>query len=94
MVSAGGATSRYADGDRFRMQRIVGHRRTNLTECPGDALNGQLDTLRQRVQGRDRQQRRHGPGRRRHRPRRLDLARDRVEGAAGAGFERLGGARG
>ncbi len=52
MVSSGGATSRYEKGDRFQMQRIVGHRRTNLTECPGDALNGQLYRLRQRVQGR------------------------------------------
>ena len=51
MVSAGGETSRYRAGDRFRMQRIVGHRRTNLTECPGDELNRQLAKLRRRVQG-------------------------------------------
>ena len=51
MVSAGGETSRYAEGDRFRMKRIVGHRRTNLTECPGDGMNRWLPKLRERVQG-------------------------------------------
>ena len=32
------------------MQRIVGHRKTNFTECPGDGLNRQLANLRLRVQ--------------------------------------------
>jgi hypothetical protein len=52
MVSAGGPSSRYDSGDRFRMPRIVGHRRTNLTECPGDALALQRKRLLQRVQAR------------------------------------------
>jgi hypothetical protein len=52
IVSSGGSTSRYDEGDRFRMKRIVGHRRTNLTECPGDGLNGQLEDVRARVQRR------------------------------------------
>ena len=39
MRSLGGETARYPAGRRFRMRRIVGHRRTNLTECPGDGLN-------------------------------------------------------
>ncbi len=50
MVSAGGPTSRYRAGDEFRMPRIAGHRRTNLTECPGDALARQRKRLLQRVQ--------------------------------------------
>jgi uncharacterized protein with LGFP repeats len=50
MVSAGGETSRYAEGTVFHTKRIIGHRRTNLTECPGNALARQLSTLRERVQ--------------------------------------------
>jgi N-acetylmuramoyl-L-alanine amidase len=52
MVSAGGPTSRYDKGDRFRMKRIAGHRKSNLTECPGDALNREIDNLRAKVQRR------------------------------------------
>ena len=36
--SAGGSTARYPKGRRFRVPRIFGHRQTNLTACPGDAL--------------------------------------------------------
>jgi uncharacterized protein with LGFP repeats len=50
LVSAGGSTARYPAGHRFRMKRISGHRRTNLTECPGDALKRQLRALRNRTQ--------------------------------------------
>lgn len=50
LVSRGGPTARYRKGHRFQTKRIVGHRRTNLTECPGDGLNRELDTLRRRVQ--------------------------------------------
>jgi N-acetylmuramoyl-L-alanine amidase len=50
LVSRGGPTSKYREGDRFRPKRIFGHRRANLTECPGDGLNRELDTLRRRVQ--------------------------------------------
>jgi uncharacterized protein with LGFP repeats len=50
--SAGGSTSRYDKGDVFRMNRISGHRRTNLTECPGDGLNRELDVVRRRTQAR------------------------------------------
>jgi hypothetical protein len=50
--SAGGETSRYPKGERFRVKRITGHRRTNLTQCPGNGLNRELDTLRRRVQSR------------------------------------------
>ena len=50
--SAGGSTSRYDEGEVFRMKRISGHRRTNLTECPGDALKRELDVVRRRTQSR------------------------------------------
>jgi uncharacterized protein with LGFP repeats len=49
MVSAGGETARYPQGDRFRTLRIFGHRVTNFTACPGDALFGQLSKLRKKV---------------------------------------------
>ena len=49
LVSAGGATSRYAGGTRVRVPRVLGHRDTNSTACPGSALYSQLDDLRARV---------------------------------------------
>ena len=49
LTSAGGATSRYAAGRRVRVQRVLGHRDTNNTACPGSALYYQLDDLRNRV---------------------------------------------
>ena len=52
ILSSGGSTSRYPSGTVFRMKRIVGHRRTNLTACPGDALKRELDVLRRRAQAR------------------------------------------
>jgi len=52
MTSAGGSASRYPAGDRISTARIIGHRRTGLTECPGDALVGQLGNLRAKVQRR------------------------------------------
>jgi hypothetical protein len=48
--SAGGPTSRYDKGERFRTKTIVGHRKTNLTECPGNGLNAQLGKIRRRAQ--------------------------------------------
>jgi N-acetylmuramoyl-L-alanine amidase len=50
LVSAGGETSRYRKGERFRTKRIIGHRKTNLTECPGNGINRRLGDLRRRVQ--------------------------------------------
>jgi uncharacterized protein with LGFP repeats len=50
MISRGGETAIHPEGDRFRTQRIFGHRKTNHTECPGDALFGQLSELRDKVQ--------------------------------------------
>jgi hypothetical protein len=49
MVSAGGETARYPQGKRFRTLRIIGHRVTNLTACPGDALAAQLPGIRKKV---------------------------------------------
>ena len=49
LVSAGGATSRYGGGARVRVPRVLGHRDTNSTACPGSALYYQLDDLRARV---------------------------------------------
>ena len=49
LVSAGGATSRYPAGRRVRVPRVLGHRDTNSTACPGSALYYQLDDLRARV---------------------------------------------
>ena|GEM_PF-1022837 len=46
MVSAGGATNRYPSGTTVRVPRILGHRDTNSTECPGDVLYAQIDDLR------------------------------------------------
>jgi hypothetical protein len=49
LVSAGGATARYPAGRSVRVWRVLGHRDTNLTSCPGDALYAQLEELRARV---------------------------------------------
>jgi len=49
LKSAGGDTARYPAGTRFRVQRIFGHKKSNFTECPGNALSGQLPKLRDKV---------------------------------------------
>ena len=51
MKSAGGATNRYPAGTSVRVKRVLGHRDTNATECPGSALYAQLDDLRSLVGG-------------------------------------------
>jgi hypothetical protein len=51
MKSAGGATNKYAAGTSVRVPRVLGHRDTNATECPGNALYAQLDDLRSLVGG-------------------------------------------
>jgi hypothetical protein len=51
MTSAGGGTNRYAAGSTVRVPRVLGHRDTNATECPGTALYAQLDDLRSLVGG-------------------------------------------
>ncbi len=49
MVSAGGESARYRAGEKFRTLRIIGHRVTNHTACPGGALVDQLPQLRKKV---------------------------------------------
>jgi hypothetical protein len=49
MTSAGGETARYPAGTRIRTLRIIAHRVTNFTECPGDALASKLSKLRRKV---------------------------------------------
>ena len=51
MVSAGGGTNKYPAGTEVRVPRILGHRDTNSTECPGTALYAQLDQLRAMASG-------------------------------------------
>jgi hypothetical protein len=51
MQSAGGGTNRYASGTSVRVQRVIGHRDTNATACPGSALYAQLAELRAMVGG-------------------------------------------
>jgi hypothetical protein len=51
MTSAGGGTNRYSPGTAVRVPRVLGHRDTNATECPGTALYAQLDELRSMVAG-------------------------------------------
>jgi uncharacterized protein with LGFP repeats len=50
LTSAGGSTNRYPEGRRVTFDRISGHRDGNLTDCPGDALYGQLPRLRRAVE--------------------------------------------
>jgi N-acetylmuramoyl-L-alanine amidase len=52
LKSAGGETSRYSRGEKFRVKHIFGHRKANLTACPGDALYRELPQLRRRVEAR------------------------------------------
>src|SRR3954451_10565503 len=49
LTSAGGDTNRYPSGRTITVDRIIGHRDTNNTECPGGALYGQLTQLRAMV---------------------------------------------
>jgi hypothetical protein len=47
--SAGGSASRYGTGARVTVERVLGHRDTGRTACPGALLYGQLDELRTMV---------------------------------------------
>ena len=49
LTSAGGSSARYPAGDRRRFERILGHRDTGVTSCPGEQLYYQLPELRERV---------------------------------------------
>ncbi|MGH2836820.1 MAG: N-acetylmuramoyl-L-alanine amidase [Thermoleophilaceae bacterium] len=49
MTSAGGSSARYPYGYTRRFERILGHRDTGVTACPGEQLYYQLSELRERV---------------------------------------------
>ena len=46
---AGAIYSRFPAGARVSLPRVAGHRDGDSTDCPGDALYGQLPALRQRI---------------------------------------------
>jgi N-acetylmuramoyl-L-alanine amidase len=46
VVSSGGPASRYGAGARVTLERVIGHRDTGRTACPGAALYAQLPQLR------------------------------------------------
>jgi len=48
--SAGGSASRYPAGTNVTLERVIGHRDTGRTSCPGDALYGQLPEIRAMVE--------------------------------------------
>ena len=50
LVSAGGSLTRYGAGARVRLERVIGHRDTGATACPGNTLYGQLADLRALVE--------------------------------------------
>jgi N-acetylmuramoyl-L-alanine amidase len=51
LQSAGGGSNRFPSGASVSVQRVLGHRDTNATACPGNALHAQLPQLRQMVAG-------------------------------------------
>jgi N-acetylmuramoyl-L-alanine amidase len=50
LTSAGGSESRYPAGTQVTLERVIGHRDTGKTACPGDALYDQLDEIRALVE--------------------------------------------
>ena len=50
VTSAGGSASRYGAGARVTLERVIGHRDTGRTACPGAALYAQLPELRTLVE--------------------------------------------
>jgi hypothetical protein len=51
LVSAGGASNRFAAGTSVTLDRVPGHRDGNNTACPGNSLYAQLPDLRARLGG-------------------------------------------
>jgi hypothetical protein len=49
LVSAGGSSNRFPAGRAVPVQRVIGHRDTGATSCPGEALYAQLPELRRLV---------------------------------------------
>jgi N-acetylmuramoyl-L-alanine amidase len=50
MVSAGGSTTRYGQGQRVELRIISGHRDTGYTTCPGNGLYSRLKAIRRGAQ--------------------------------------------
>jgi hypothetical protein len=48
--SSGGSASRYPAGTGVTLERVIGHRDTGRTACPGDALYDQLPAIRAMVE--------------------------------------------
>ncbi|MBD0280741.1 MAG: N-acetylmuramoyl-L-alanine amidase [Thermoleophilaceae bacterium] len=46
LTSSGGSLTKYAAGARVTVERVIGHRDTGRTACPGNALYAQLPQLR------------------------------------------------
>jgi hypothetical protein len=49
LSSSGGSASKYGAGARVTVERVIGHRDTGRTACPGQLLYDQLDDLRAMV---------------------------------------------
>ena len=49
LTSAGGPSARYRYGHSRRFRRVIGHRDTGRTACPGEQLYYQLRELRERI---------------------------------------------
>jgi N-acetylmuramoyl-L-alanine amidase len=47
--SSGGSATKYPAGSRVTVERVIGHRDTGKTACPGELLYAQLDDLRAMV---------------------------------------------
>jgi hypothetical protein len=50
MVSAGGSTTKYGQGERVELRIISGHRDTGFTACPGNGLYSRLKAIRRGAQ--------------------------------------------
>ena len=50
MVSAGGSTTKYGQGERVELRIISGHRDTGYTTCPGNGLYSRLRAIRRGAQ--------------------------------------------
>jgi hypothetical protein len=50
MVSGGGSTTKYGQGERVRLKIVSGHRDTGYTTCPGNGLYSRLKTIRRGAQ--------------------------------------------
>jgi hypothetical protein len=50
LTSAGGSATKYPAGAHVTLERVIGHRDTGRTACPGEALYTQLEELRTLVE--------------------------------------------